>query len=81
MVTLLRAAKIKNTRIYDADHEVLKAFKGSGIEIIIGLGNEYLKEMSIGEDSAMNWIKTNVQPFLPGTKIVGIAVGNEILGG
>ncbi|CAK7356922.1 unnamed protein product [Dovyalis caffra] len=81
VVTLLKAAKIKNIRIYDADHDVLKAFKGSGIEIIVGLGNEYLKDMSVGEDGAVNWIKENVQPFLPGTKIVGIAVGNEILGG
>lgn len=80
VVTLLKAAKIKNIRIYDADHSVLKAFKGSGIEIIVGLGNEYLKEISIGEDRAMNWIKENVQPFLPGTRIRGIAVGNEILG-
>ncbi|KAJ8774800.1 hypothetical protein K2173_017246 [Erythroxylum novogranatense] len=81
VVTLLKACKIKNTRIYDADHEVLKAFKGSGIEIIVGLGNEYLKDISIGEDRAMNWVKENVQPFLPGTRIVGIAIGNEILGG
>ncbi|XP_065867803.1 glucan endo-1,3-beta-glucosidase 14 isoform X2 [Euphorbia lathyris] len=81
VVTLLKAAKIKNTRIYDADHSVLTAFKGSGIQIIVGLGNEFLKEISIGEDRAMNWIKENVQQFLPGTKIVGIAVGNEILGG
>ncbi|XWS16456.1 hypothetical protein CRYUN_Cryun34aG0089300 [Craigia yunnanensis] len=29
----------------------------------------------------MNWIKENVQAFLPGTHIRGIAVGNEILGG
>ncbi|KAF9685101.1 hypothetical protein SADUNF_Sadunf03G0019300 [Salix dunnii] len=81
VVTLLKAAKIKNTRIYTADHEVLKAFNGSGIEIIVGLGNEFLVKMSVGEDPAMDWIKDNVQPFLPGTRIVGIAVGNEILGG
>lgn len=81
MVTLLKAAKIKNVRIYDANQDVLAALKGSGIEIIVGLGNEFLTEISIGEDRAMNWIKENVQPFLPGTKIRGIAVGNEILGG
>ncbi|GKV35855.1 hypothetical protein SLEP1_g44062 [Rubroshorea leprosula] len=81
VVTLLKAAKIKNIRIYDVDQEVLKAFNRSGIEIIVGLGNEYLKEISIGEDRAMNWIKANVDPFLPGTRIRGIAVGNEILGG
>lgn len=81
VVTLLKAAKIKNIRIYDADQAVLKAFSGSGIEIIVGLGNENLKDISVGEDRAMNWIKANVDPYLPGTKIRGIAVGNEILGG
>ncbi|KAJ7951901.1 Glucan endo-1,3-beta-glucosidase [Quillaja saponaria] len=80
VVTLLKAARIKNIRIYDADHQVLAAFKGSGIEIVVGLGNEYLKDISIGEDGAINWVKENVQPFLPGTRIRGIAVGNEILG-
>ncbi|KAF8389125.1 hypothetical protein HHK36_025811 [Tetracentron sinense] len=80
VVTLLKAAKIKSIRIYDADHSVLKAFKGSGIEIVVGLGNEYLKEMSVNEDRPLDWIKENVQPFLPGTRIRGIAVGNEVLG-
>lgn len=79
VVTLLKAAKIKNIRIYDADKQVLSAFKGSGIDIVVGLGN--LLEVSVGEDRAMNWIKENVQPFIPGTRIRGIAVGNEILGG
>ncbi|KAJ4952317.1 hypothetical protein NE237_029149 [Protea cynaroides] len=81
VVVLLRAAKIKNVRIYDADHSVLKAFKDSGLEIVIGIGNEYLKDISVNEDRAMDWIKENVQPFLPGTRIRGIAVGNEVLGG
>ncbi|KAK3004929.1 hypothetical protein RJ639_017973 [Escallonia herrerae] len=80
VVTLLKAAKVKNIRIYDAAHEVLTAFKGSGIEIIVGLGNEYLRDISVSEDRAMNWVKENVEPFLPGTRIRGIAVGNEILG-
>ncbi|XP_058074420.1 glucan endo-1,3-beta-glucosidase 14-like [Magnolia sinica] len=81
VVTLLKAAKIKNIRIYDAEHSVLKAFKGSGIEIVVGIGNEYLKDMSVNEDRAMDWLKENVEPFLPDTHIRGIAVGNEILGG
>lgn len=81
VVTLLKAAKIKNVRIYDADHTVLKAFKGSGIELVVGIGNEYLKDMSINEDRAMDWVKENVEDFLPNTRIRGIAVGNEVLGG
>lgn len=81
VVTLLKAAKIKNIRIYDAAPEVLTAFKGSGIEIVVGLSNDLLKEISIAEDRATTWIKEKVQPYLPGTRISGIAVGNEILGG
>ncbi|CAK9164879.1 unnamed protein product [Ilex paraguariensis] len=80
VVTLLKASKIKNIRIYDADHQVLRAFKGSGIEIIVGLGNEYLKDISVSQDRAITWVKENVQSFLPDTHIRGIAVGNEVLG-
>uniref|UniRef100_A0A6V7QTD3 glucan endo-1,3-beta-D-glucosidase n=1 Tax=Ananas comosus var. bracteatus TaxID=296719 RepID=A0A6V7QTD3_ANACO len=81
VVTLLRAAKIKNVKIFDADHSVLNAFKGSGLELVVSIGNEYLKDMSVNEERAMDWLKENVQPFLPGTRIRGIAVGNEVLGG
>ncbi|KAH9617992.1 hypothetical protein KSS87_005807, partial [Heliosperma pusillum] len=80
VATLLKAARIKNTRIYDADHSVLSAFNNTGIEIIVGLGNEFLKDIAANDFRATDWIKENVEPFLPGTKIVGIAVGNEVLG-
>nr|POF00463.1 isoform 2 of glucan endo-1,3-beta-glucosidase 14 [Quercus suber] len=80
VVTLLKAAKIKNIRIYDANPDVLTAFKGSGIEIMVCLPNELLIEVSVGEQRAMDWIKENVQPYLPGTSIRGISIGNEILG-
>ncbi|KAF3604885.1 hypothetical protein DY000_02050445 [Brassica cretica] len=49
---------------------------------IRNIRNEFLKDISVGEDRAMNWVKENVEPFIrSGTKISGIAVGNEILGG
>ncbi|MQM04898.1 hypothetical protein Taro_037711 [Colocasia esculenta] len=81
VVTLLKAAKIKNVRLYDADHSVLKAFKGSGLELVVGLPNGYVKEVSVSEDKAMSWLKENVQPFFPDTHIRGVAVGNEVLAG
>ncbi|KAF5725833.1 glucan endo-1 3-beta-glucosidase 14-like [Tripterygium wilfordii] len=81
VVTLLRAAKIRNVRIYDADHSVLKAFGGTGLELVVGLPNGYLKDMSANESNAMNWVKENVQAFISDTDICGIAVGNEVLGG
>ncbi|GER39334.1 Glucan endo-1,3-beta-glucosidase [Striga asiatica] len=86
VVTLLKAAHIKNIRIYDADQTVLTAFRNSGIEIIVGLGNEHLVDMATSADRAVEWIKDNVETHLAndggsGTLIAGIAVGNEVLGG
>ncbi|CAL0330491.1 unnamed protein product [Lupinus luteus] len=80
VVALLKAAKVRNVRIYDADHSVLKAFGGTGLEIVVGLPNGQLQDMSANADHALNWVKDNVQSFLPATRIVGIAVGNEVLG-
>lgn len=81
VVTLLRAAKIRNVRIYDADHTVLKAFSGTGLDLVVGLPNGNLKDVNASEDNALDWVKDNVQSFLPDTRIRGIAVGNEVLGG
>ncbi|KAL8138680.1 hypothetical protein V2J09_004681 [Rumex salicifolius] len=77
VVVFLRSAKIKNVRIFDADHSVLGAFNGSGINLVIGLGNEHLKEMSANENLAMDWVKENVEPYV-GSPVKGIAVGNEV---
>ncbi|CAL9043909.1 glucan endo-1,3-beta-glucosidase 14-like [Musa acuminata AAA Group] len=81
VVTLLKAAKIKNVRIYDADHNVLNAFRGSGLDLVVSVSNDHLKDMSVNEDNALSWVKENVQPFLPDTRIREIVIGNEVLGG
>lgn len=81
VVMLLRASKIKNVRIYDADHSVLDAFRGKGLELVIGVPNGLVKDMSANEDHAVDWVNENVQPYISDTRIVGVAVGNEVLGG
>lgn len=79
VVQLLRAAKIRNVRIFDFDHSVIQAFSGTGLELVVGLPNGYLKDMSANADHAFSWVKDNIQQFYPQTRIVGIAVGNEVL--
>lgn len=79
VVTLLKAAKIKNVRIYDADHSVLRAFRRSGLELVVVIPNQLLIDMSSSTSRASNWLQENVLPFIPDTDIRGIAVGNEIL--
>lgn len=75
LVKSLGASKIK---LYDADPRVLKAFANSGVEIMVGLGNEYLSKIQ-DPDKARDWVKSNVQCYLPSTKITAIFVGNEVL--
>ena len=74
VVTLLKAVKIKNVRIYDADHSVLQAFSGTGLDLVIGLPNGFVKEMSANSDHALTWVKQIVQAFLPETHIQGNAI-------
>ncbi|CAL4889351.1 unnamed protein product [Urochloa decumbens] len=81
VVRLLKLAKIRNVKIYDADHRVLDAFRGSNLNLVIAIPNEFLKDMAANPSKAMDWLNENVQPYHPSSRIVGITVGNEVLGG
>ncbi|KAK9049753.1 hypothetical protein SSX86_031277 [Deinandra increscens subsp. villosa] len=77
-VPLVKSIGADKIKLYDADPKVLKAFANSGIQFIVGIGNEYLP--SLQDPAAANsWIKSNLQPYLPETKITSISVGNEVL--
>uniref|UniRef100_A0A7N0ZTU2 glucan endo-1,3-beta-D-glucosidase n=1 Tax=Kalanchoe fedtschenkoi TaxID=63787 RepID=A0A7N0ZTU2_KALFE len=80
VVKLLKASKIKNVRIFDSDQSVLEAFSGSGLELTIAVNNGLVKEMSSNEGQAVKWVKENVESYQY-SNIVGVAVGNEVLGG
>ncbi|KAL9242445.1 hypothetical protein vseg_016439 [Gypsophila vaccaria] len=80
VVQLLRAAKIRNVRIFDYDHSVLQAFSNTGLELVVGLPNGLVNDVSANPDHALKWVKENIQAYYPQTRIVGIAVGNEIFG-
>ncbi|CAN4115553.1 unnamed protein product [Withania somnifera] len=78
VVPLVKSMGATRVKLYDADPHVLKAFANTGVEFIVSLGNEYLSDMK-DTGKAQDWVKTNVQAYLPGTKITCIAVGNEVL--
>ncbi|GAA0184281.1 hypothetical protein Leryth_009051 [Lithospermum erythrorhizon] len=80
VVNLLKTKYIDRVKIFDADGDVLDAFANSDIEIVIGIGNENIQAMT-DVKQAENWIRKNVVPYIPQTKITGIMVGNEVLGG
>ncbi|KAK6935627.1 Glycoside hydrolase family 17, partial [Dillenia turbinata] len=78
VVPLVKSIGATKLKLYDADPRVLRAFASTGVEFIVGLGNEYLSKMR-DPDRAEAWVKSNVQPFLPATKITCITIGNEVL--
>nr|DAD48542.1 TPA_asm: hypothetical protein HUJ06_018479 [Nelumbo nucifera] len=77
---LLESLNINRVKLYDADPYVLQAFSNSNVEFIVGVGNEYLLNMT-DSNKAQSWLKQHVQPYLPQTKITCITVGNEVLSG
>ncbi|XP_009592800.1 glucan endo-1,3-beta-glucosidase 11-like [Nicotiana tabacum] len=78
VVPLVKSMGATRLKLYDADPRVLKAFANTNVEFIVSIGNEYLADMK-DPAKAQAWVKTNVQAYLPATKISCIAVGNEVL--
>ncbi|XVF46915.1 hypothetical protein PTKIN_Ptkin03bG0066700 [Pterospermum kingtungense] len=74
---LLRSLNISRVKLYDADPNVLVAFSNTNVDFILGLGNEYLENMT-DPIKAQNWVLQRVQPYLPQTRITCITVGNEV---
>jgi len=75
---LLQSLNVNRVKLYDADPAVLTAFAGTGVEFIVG--NEDLQNLTDAR-KARAWVAQHVQPFLPGTRITCITVGNEVLSG
>ncbi|KAK4789054.1 hypothetical protein SAY86_020373 [Trapa natans] len=78
VVPLVRSIGATKVKLYDADQQVLRAFANTEVEFIVGLGNESLEKMQ-DQSEAQAWVKSNVQAYLPATKITCITVGNEVL--
>ncbi|KAK1287225.1 Glucan endo-1,3-beta-glucosidase 14 [Acorus calamus] len=80
VVSILQSLNISKVKLYDADPNVLTAFANSEIEFIIGISNDNIVNM-VDPTKAQAWIKQNVQPYIPQTRVTCITVGNEILTG
>ncbi|KAL9263033.1 Glucan endo-1,3-beta-glucosidase 13-like protein [Drosera capensis] len=75
---LVQQHNIKYVRIYDANIDVLKAFANTGVELMIGVTNSDLLLFSQFQTNADTWLKNNILPYYPATKITYITVGAEV---
>ncbi|XP_066315438.1 glucan endo-1,3-beta-glucosidase 14-like [Miscanthus floridulus] len=78
VASLLQSMNVNKVKLYDADPRVLTAFANTGVEFIITVGNENLQTMAASPAAARQWVATNVQPYLPATRITCVTVGNEV---
>lgn len=79
VLELLTSLKLTKVRIYDTNPQILTAFANSSIELSVTVENEILGQLK-DPQQALQWVSTHIKPYVPATRITGIAVGNEILG-
>lgn len=80
VMELLKSLRVTKTRIYDTNPDILSAFANSGVELIVTVENEKLGQL-MDPQQALQWVTSRIKPYVPATKITGIAVGNEVFTG
>lgn len=69
---------IDRIKLFDPNPDILRAFAHTGIPITITVPNDEISHL-MKPDFAEEWIKLNVQPYVPATNIIRVLVGNEVL--
>ncbi|MCO5601375.1 hypothetical protein L7F22_055495 [Adiantum nelumboides] len=78
VVSLIQSTIITRIKLFGVDAAILNAFANSGIQVMVGVGNDQIKPLS-DLAYAKQWVKDNVTPYMPGTNITYLSVGNEVL--
>ncbi|CAD5197225.1 unnamed protein product [Musa acuminata subsp. malaccensis] len=75
---------VDRVKLFDANPDIIRAFAGTGISLMITVPNGDIPSLASRRSSAPSpaasaWVAINVAPFYPATNISLIAVGNEVL--
>ncbi|KAK6922186.1 Glycoside hydrolase family 17 [Dillenia turbinata] len=78
-INLIKSNGISRIRIFDVNPDVLQAFSGTNIELMVGVPNEILPLLANGTTySSLQWLQTNIFDHIAVNQIRYIGVGNEI---
>lgn len=79
VVQLYKSNNIQAMRIYSPDHDALDALRGSGLTLILDVGDtNAVRNLAGSPSAAAAWVQANVQPYQRDVLIRYIAVGNEV---
>ncbi|KAK1263692.1 Glucan endo-1,3-beta-glucosidase 5 [Acorus gramineus] len=79
VVRLLKDNGIDKVKLFEADPQALSALGNSGIEVMLGIPNEFLAPLASTVQVAEQWVMQNVSQYISkyGVDIRSVAVGNE----
>lgn len=79
VVKLLKDNGFSKVKLFEADPGALKALGRSGIQVMLGIPNEFLASLASSVGVAENWVTQNVSSYISkyGADIRYVAVGNE----
>ncbi|XP_075674455.1 glucan endo-1,3-beta-glucosidase 6-like [Castanea sativa] len=79
VVRLLKDNGFNKVKLFEADPGALQALGRSGIEVMLGIPNEFLAPLASSVRVAEDWVAKNVSNYVSkyGTNISYVAVGNE----
>ncbi|KAK4759096.1 hypothetical protein SAY87_020397 [Trapa incisa] len=75
---LIESTVIGRVRLFDTNPDILKSFAQTGIEVSVTVPNNLIPRLT-NLTYAQQWLRDNIQPYVPGTNIIRILVGNEVL--
>jgi hypothetical protein len=61
---MLKDNGITKIKLFDADPWTVSAFAGTGIEVMVGIANNQLKDLSDSYGNAKDWVKHNVSKHI-----------------
>jgi len=73
-VKLIKSLNAGRVKLYSPDPEILKALKGTGLQVSIMVPNQIISNIAINQTLANEWVKTNFFPYYPKTLIRYILV-------
>ncbi|KAL4192644.1 hypothetical protein AMTRI_Chr06g195220 [Amborella trichopoda] len=71
--------KVPRVKLYEPRPDILQALSNTNIQVTIMVPNQAIPNISLSQNVSDSWVKINLLPFYPKTRIQTLLVGNEVL--